>query len=91
MTEESDKITIGFHFVDTFANTYDSRTTVGVFYDLGDTDVDTIGRQLNIFLKQCGYFRQRDLIFMEDIDEDEYDALAAFLAEYREGQSKDED
>lgn len=85
MQEESNKVTVGFHFVDTFNNTFDSSTTAEVFYSLGDSEMDLIGRQLNIFLKQCGYIRSKDLIFMDAIDEDEYDAIASFLAEYREG------
>lgn len=85
MQEESSKVTISFHYVDTFRNTFDSSTTAEVFYSLGDSELDLIGRQLNIFLKQCGYFRDKDQIFMEAIDEDEYDAITSFLAEYRKG------
>lgn len=85
MLEESSKITIGFHFVDTFGNTYDSSSSKEVFYDLGENELDVIGEQLNAFLRQCGYLRYKDLIFMEDVDEDEHDAIASFLAEYRDG------
>ena len=83
MPDQSNKITVGFQYVDTFGNTYNSQTTVEVFYSLGETELDVIGRQMNTFLKQCGYSRSKDLLFMEDVDEEEYDALISFLSEYR--------
>ena len=92
MQEESNKITIGFHYVDTMGNTYDSSSTVEVFYDMGDTELSVIGDQLNAFLRQCGYYRRRDTILMEDITDDEYDALMMTLDEMRSsGESKDAD
>lgn len=91
MQEESNRITVGFHFVDTLGNTYNSDSTVEVFYSLDENELDVIGRQLNAFLRQCGYYRDKDLIFMEAIDEEEYDAIASFLAQRREGSGTDED
>ena len=90
MQEESNRITIGFHYVDTLGNTYDSTSTVEVFFDLGDTELSTIGQQLNAFLRQSGYYRKRDMIFMEDIDEEEYDELLCALDELRNGKEKDD-
>ena len=83
MQEESNQITIGFHYVDTMGNTYDSSSTVEVFFGLGENELSVIGRQLNAFLSQAGYFRRHDLIFMEDIDEEEYDELACALDSLR--------
>lgn len=83
MQEESNRITIGFHYVDTMGNTYDSNSTVEVFFDLGENELDVIGRQLNVFLSQVGYPRMHDTVFMEDVDEGEYDELLCALDEIR--------
>lgn len=83
MREETSGITIGFHYVDTMGNTYDSSSTVEVFFDLGDTELSVIGDQLNTFLRQCGYMRRHDTIMMTDVDEDELDMLEGYLAEIR--------
>jgi len=44
-----------------------------------------------VFLKQCGYVRKNDFIFMEDITEEEYEALAVYLDELRSGKESDAD
>lgn len=88
---ESDKITIGFHYVDTFGNTYNSDTNVHVFFDMGESELDIIGRQLNAFLRQCGYYRSRDTILMEDLTEEEEDALVCYLDELRRKEGAGED
>ena len=41
-----------------------------------------IGQYLNTFLVQCGYPR-RDNIFMESLTDDELEAVAYFLEDYR--------
>lgn len=81
---ENNKITIGFHFESEFGDSYDSTSKVEVFTDLGDTELSVIGEQLNAFLSQVGYIRKNGNIFMEDLSDDEYDAVAGFLAFYRE-------
>lgn len=92
MKEESNRITIGFHYVDTFGNTYDSSSTVEMLYDMGDNELSTIGRQLNAFLRQCGYYRRREMILMDDITEEEYDSLLIALDEMRSSEeNKDAD
>ena len=78
------KITIGFRLEDEFGNKYSQESTFEVFTSLGDRDIDMIGGQLNCFLKQCGYIRRNDNIFMEDITDEEYEALADYLMELRE-------
>lgn len=77
------KLRIKFELTDEYNNNYISDTVVEVFHILEETDLDVIGRQLNIFLKQCGYIRRNDYIFMKDITEEEYDALDDYLSEYR--------
>lgn len=78
------KLTIGFNFENEFSDKFSATTTAKVFNDLGETDIDFIGKQFNTFLKQCGYVRKNDHIFMEDINEEEYEALADYLAEFRQ-------
>ncbi len=77
--------------MDTLGNTYDSSSTVEVFFDLGESELDVIGRQLNAFLKQSGYARNNDYILMEDLTEEEQDELICRLDEYRSGKDENED
>lgn len=48
-----------------------------------DDTLFDIGEQFNTFLKQIGYMRQNDYIFMEDVSEEEYRFLHAMLKRYR--------
>ena len=78
-----DKIRIKFEFTDEYGNNYVSETTTEVYVDMGETHLMVIGEQLNTFLKQCGYARKNDYMFMKDITEEECDALADYLKELR--------
>lgn len=80
---DNNKITIGFHFENEFGDSYDNTSKVEVYTDLGDTELSVIGEQLNAFLIQIGYVRKNGNIFMEDLNDEEYDAVTEFLAEYR--------
>ncbi len=82
--DKDNTLTIGFHLVNEFNNSFSLKSSVEVFYDIGETELDVIGKQFNIFLKQCGYARHNDNIFMEDITDEEYEALADFLGKLRE-------
>lgn len=86
---ENNKITIGFHFENEFGHSYDSTSKVEVYTDIGETELGVIGTQLNAFLSQVGYIRNNTNIFMEDLSDEEYDAVADFLAEYREIKEKE--
>lgn len=88
---ESDKITIGFHYIDPLGNTYNSESTLTVFFDCGENELSVIGRQLNSFLKQCGYYRSRDTVLMDDLTEEEADALVCYLSELRRKETAGED
>ena len=77
-------ITIGFHFVSENGCTYDATSTAPIYYDIGDDVQSYIGTQLNNFLRQIGFNRQNDLMFMESVSDEEYDFLAEKLWEYRE-------
>ncbi len=82
-----DKLTIGFSLEDACGNKFSQESTLEVYTDLGDTDLTVIGTQLNSFLKQCGYVRLYDNIFMESITDEEYDALTDYLKQLREEQA----
>ena len=81
--QEENKITIRFEYTDEFKNHYSQESSQQTFPDLGVDSINIIGEQLNIFLKQIGFYRKNDCIFMEDITEEEYGALADFLERYR--------
>ena len=85
------KLRIKFELTDKFGNDYINESQVDVYYNHGEREIDVIGEQLNVFLKQCGYVRSNDYIFMEDITEDEYDALASYLSELRSKKETDTD
>lgn len=90
MEEKEPVLTIGFELTDEFGNHYKSESSAEVFTSLGETDLDFIGDQLNAFLKQCGYSRKNDHIFMEDVTEDEYIALDDYLSELRKENEPDD-
>ena len=79
----ANKITIGFNFENEFGDKYSQSSTVEVFVDFGETDLSVIGEQFNCFLKQCGYIRNNDYILMQDVTEDELEALEDYLCELR--------
>lgn len=77
-----DKLTIKFELKDENGFTHTSSSEFQVYSELGEKIVDLIGQYLNTFLIQCGYPR-RDNIFMESLTDDELDAVAYFLEDYR--------
>lgn len=79
------KIKIGFTHTDEFGNTYSASSEVEVFASLGEKELEVIGEQLNIFLKQIGYVRHNDNILMEDLTDEELEALYDYLQELRNG------
>ena len=83
MIENQNRPTIGFNFENEFGDKFSSTTTVGLHSGQDFADIDLIGRQLNIFLRQCGYYRKNDCILMEDVTEEERETLANCLAELR--------
>lgn len=86
---EDNKLTIGFNLMDEFGNEYSAKSREN---PCDEDDLEFIGRQLNTFLSQCGYYRKNQLIFMESVNDDEYEAIADFLADYRKDDTKpDED
>lgn len=89
MTNGENKVTIGFNFENEFGDKFSAITSIGVLDGSHyRADIDLIGEQLNVFLRQCGYARQNDFIFMEDVNEEEYEALADCLSELRLSKAK---
>ena len=86
---EAQKFRIKFELTDEFGNDYINESRVDICCEIGEREIDVIGEQLNVFLKQCGYIRKNDLIFMEDITEEEYDALSEYLNELRNKKESD--
>lgn len=79
----NNQITIGFTLEDRCGNVFSQSSAVEVFEDLGETELDVIGTQFNTFLKQCGYTRYNDNILMEDLSDEEYDAMVDYLCDLR--------
>ena len=77
------KITIGFNYGDEEGSIYSSCSTVPVFPSLGERPIDVIGEQMNHFLRQMGYIRPNNNMLMEDLSDEEYDAVCCFLSELR--------
>ena len=88
---DNQKFRIKFELTDEFGNDYVNESRVDVCRVCGERELDVIVEQLNVFLKQCGYVRDNDYIFMEDITEEEYEALAVYLDELRSGKESDTD
>jgi len=78
------KLTIAFRLENEFGEKYSQDSTLNILTNFGDTELRMIGRQLNAFLNQCGYIRCNENILMQDITDEEYEALADFLEDLRE-------
>lgn len=85
-----DEITIGFDYTGECGDSYSATSTLASFPDIGESNIDVIGRQLNCFLRQVGYYRPNDNILMESLSDDEYDAVVEFLENYRSDKMRDE-
>jgi len=81
---ETEIITIGFSL---FTNAYDGKyimkSQIPIYYEAGNTPIEEIFSQFNIFLKQAGYVRPNDYILTESLTEDEREELEYHLSEYR--------
>lgn len=88
---ENNRVRIKFEATDQFGNSYVQENNVELHSDLGYCFTDEVGRLLNLFLKQMTFQRRNDCIFMEDVTENEMDALYDFLQEYRKGRESEEE
>lgn len=85
MKENDNMIKVRFELTDEVGNHFTQESQFEVFQSMGETAVDCIGAKLNVFLKQAGYYRKNDNILMEDLTDEEYDAVSEFLRSFREG------
>ena len=72
-----------------FGHTFDSTTTTEFYSDLGENELDVIGRQMNTFLKQITYPVKGDTIMMESLTDEEVDFMMLLLEDYRESEKED--
>lgn len=82
------RITIEFALTDECGNRFTQSSCAEIFHEYGETDLEYIGKQLNVFLRQCGFYRENNYILMEDITEDEYEALTCYLDTLRNTESE---
>lgn len=87
---ENTKIKIGFTFTDRFENEYSASSNMEIFEEIGESELITIGEQFNTFLRQIGYARRNDYLLMEDLTEDELDALYDYLTVIRQESSEED-
>lgn len=80
------EFSIRFELTNEFGSEYTQSARIENF-DVYDSDLEFIGEQLNCFLRQCGYIRKNDCMFMEDITEEEREVLMDCLHLLRVGES----
>ena len=59
------------------------KSQIPIYYEAGNTPIEEIFSQFNIFLKQAGYVRPNDYILTDSLTEDEREELEYHLSEYR--------
>lgn len=77
------RIRIEFNYTNEFGDEFTSMSYERPLDD--ENDIDVIGRQLNTFLSQCGYYRSGDAMLMDSLTDDELWAVEDFLRDYRYG------
>ena len=89
-TDTDGRVSLRLEFTNEFGSNFVQETTRKVNYDVGETEMLFFGEYINNFLRQIGYFRSNDYMLMEDLTEDELDAVTDFLIDYRK-QSENND
>lgn len=74
---------VGFYLAIRDGGEYSAESKVADYPEVGDSQIVTLGMQFNSFLRQAGYFRKNDYLFMTDVTEEEMWYLDACLADYR--------
>lgn len=87
MVESSGKIKIGFTYTNEFGSRYSSESEEQIFEDTGELAI--IGEKLDIFLRQIGFIRKGNTVFMESITDDEIEVLYDALTKYRGEKAKE--
>ena len=81
---ETEIITIGFSLsTNAYDGKYILKSQIPIYYEAGNTPLEEIFSQFNIFLKQAGYVRPNDYILPDSLTEDEREELECHLLEYR--------
>lgn len=81
---ETEIITIGFSLsTNAYDGKYIMKSQIPIYYEAGNTPIEEIFSQFNIFLKQVGYVRPNDYILTDSLTEDEREELEYHLSEYR--------
>ena len=81
---ETEIITIGFSLsTNAYDGKYIMKSQIPIYYEVGNTPIEEIFSQFNIFLKQAGYVRPNDYILTDSLTEDEREELEYHLSEYR--------
>lgn len=87
---ENPKFTICFECENEFGSHFKQESTVELFPDIGVGELDVIGEQLNTFLRQMGFIRKHDLIFMDSVTEEEQELLGDYLDSLRKKDAQPE-
>lgn len=82
-------MTIGFRFVNEFGHEFTAESKKDYYSLLGETELSVIGECFNNFLRQIGFYRRNDYMLMDDLTEDELDALTDYLHQLRDAASAD--
>lgn len=80
---------IRFEYINELGDYFEMRTRANGIHEMGE--LVELGACFNQFLKQLTFPREKDLLFMEDIDDDEYDFLTDALEKYRNGNAEEEE
>lgn len=89
---ETEIITIGFSLsTNAYDGKYILKSQIPIYYETGNTPLEEIFSQFNIFLKQAGYVRPNDYILTDSLTEDEREELEYHLSEYRINNTKEEE
>lgn len=86
---ETEIITIGFSLsTNAYDGKYILKSQIPIYYVAGNTPLEEIFSQFNIFLKQAGYVRPNDYILTDSLTEDEVEELKYHLSEYRRNKNE---
>lgn len=86
--ESSGKMSIRFELENEFGELFSQESTITMLPDIGISELERIGEKLNAFLVQLGYIRRNGYILMEDINEEECEALSGYLQTLRSEKEK---
>lgn len=80
-------ISYRFEFTNEFGNIFIMENkNIELYPDVGNNEIDELERAINKFMCQIGYEHcyKKDMIFLESIDEEEYEYLSHCLVDFRD-------